>query len=86
MKYDDYRDPKLRLARIFVRTIYKTMENQYCKVGAITPMNSNRQTIHLLEYQYQNFMDKASNINDAKLVEFFESKAKKVQRILENLV
>ncbi len=62
------------------------MENQYCKVGAVTPLTSNRQTINLLEYQYQNFMHKASNINDAKLVEFFESKAQKVQKILENLV
>ena len=62
------------------------MENQYCKVGAITPLTSNRQTIHLLEFQYQNFLDKASNINDAKLIEFFESKAQNVQRILENLV
>jgi putative alpha-1,2-mannosidase len=62
------------------------MENQYCKVGAITPLTNNRQAIHLLEYQYQNFIHKASNINDAKLVEFFESKAKKVQKILENLV
>ena len=66
--------------------MYITMENQYCKVGAVTPLTSNRQTIHLLEFQYQNFLDKASNINDAKLIEFFESKAQKVQRILENLV
>lgn len=62
------------------------MENQYCKVGAVTPLTSSRQTIHLLEFQYQNFLDKASSINDAKLIEFFESKAQKVQRILENLV
>ena len=62
------------------------MENQYCKVGAATPLTSNRQNIHLLEFQYQNFLDKASTINDAKLIEFFESKAQKVQRILENLV
>lgn len=62
------------------------MENQYCKVGTVTPMTSGRQAIHLLEYQYQNFLDKASTINDAKLVEFFESKAQKVQKILENLV
>lgn len=62
------------------------MENQYCKVGSVTPMTNGRQAIHLLEYQYQNFMEKASNINDAKLVEFFESKAQKAQKILENLV
>jgi len=62
------------------------MENQYCKVGAVTPMTVSSQTVHLLEFQYQNFMQKASNINDVKLVEFFESKAQKVQKILENLV
>lgn len=62
------------------------MENQYCKVGAVTPLTSSTQTIHLLEFQYQNFLDKASSINDDKLIEFFESKAQKVQRILENLV
>lgn len=62
------------------------MENQYCKVGAVTPLTSSIQTIHLLEFQHQNFLDKASSITDVKLIEFFESKAQKVQRILENLV
>jgi len=60
------------------------MEKQYCKVGTITPMTTGRQAIALLEYQYQNFMDKASS--DKNLSEYFESKAKKVQRMLENLV
>jgi hypothetical protein len=62
------------------------MENQYCKVGAVTPIASNRQAIHLLEYQYQNFVEKASNINDAKLMEFFELKAEKIKKVLENLM
>ena len=62
------------------------MENQYCKVGAVTPLSNGRQAIHLLEYQYQNFMEKAANMNDAKLVEFFELKAQKIKKILENLV
>lgn len=62
------------------------MENQYCKVGAVTPIAADRNMIHLLEYQYQNFLEKASNINDAKLVEFFELKATKIKRVLENLV
>lgn len=62
------------------------MENQYCKVGTITPIAANRNMIHLLEYQYQNFLDKASNMNDAKLVAFFELKASKIKRVLENLV
>jgi len=60
------------------------MEKQYCKVGTITPMTNGRQAIALLEYQYQNFMDKASS--DTNLSEYFESKAKKIQRMLENLV
>ncbi|MGB6151556.1 MAG: hypothetical protein WBG48_06150 [Pricia sp.] len=64
------------------------MENQYCKVGSVTPMTANRNVISLLEYQYQNFLDKASNLEytDAKLVEFFEQKAQKIQKILENMI
>ncbi len=76
----------MQVKRIFERTINKTMENQYCKVGAVTPLQSSRQAVHLLEYQYQNFLDKASNINDANLVEFFELKAAKIKKVLENLV
>lgn len=51
-------------------------------------MAANRNVISLLEYQYQNFLDKASNMEytDAKLVEFFEQKAEKIQRILENMM
>lgn len=62
------------------------MKDQYCKVGAITPITNGSQSIHLLEYQYQNFMDKASGINDAKLIAFFELKAQKAKKMLENLV
>lgn len=66
--------------------IFKTMENQYCRVGTVTPIAANRNMIHLLEYQYQNFLEKASDINDANLVAFFELKASKIKRELENLV
>lgn len=64
------------------------MENQYCRVGTTTPITTGRQAIALLEYQYQNFMEKASSMEytDAKLGEFFESKAQKIKRILETLV
>ncbi len=64
------------------------MENQYCKVGSVTPITANRNIISLLEYQYQNFLEKASNLEytDAKLVEFFEQKAQKIQKILENIM
>ncbi|MFC4094474.1 hypothetical protein [Euzebyella saccharophila] len=64
------------------------MENQYCKVGQVTPIEANRNAINLLEYQYQNFIEKASNLEytDAKLIEFFEQKAQKIQKLLENMV
>ena len=62
------------------------MENQYCKVGAVTPLNNGSQAIQVLEYQYQKFLERASSINDAKLVEYFEIKAQKIQKVLENLV
>lgn len=64
------------------------MENQYCKVGQVTSIEANRNAINLLEYQYQNFIEKASNLEytDAKLVEFFEQKAQKIKKTLENMV
>ena len=64
------------------------MENQYCRVGTVTPITSGAQAITLLEYQYQNFLEKASNMeySDAKLIEYFEQKAQKIKGILENLV
>lgn len=65
-----------------------TMDNQYCRVGSVTPITSGRQAVALLEFQYQSFMEKASNMEyaDAKLREFFEQKALKIRKILENLV
>lgn len=65
-----------------------SMENQYCRVGSITPMRNERLTISLLEYQYQSFMEKASDIKYAntRLGEFFENKARQIKKILESLV
>ena len=64
------------------------MEKQYCKVGSSTPIAANPDALTLLEYQYQNFLDKATNMqySDTKLGEFFEQKAQKLKRLLENLV
>jgi putative alpha-1,2-mannosidase len=64
------------------------MENQYCRVGAITPMSNERLAVTLLEYQYQNFMEKATDIKYAntRLGEFFENKAQQIKKILESLV
>ena len=63
------------------------MENQYCKVGSVTSILAGKQAITLLEYQYQCFMERASNIkyNNTKLGEFFELKAKKTKKRLEEL-
>ncbi|CAM3550458.1 Lacal_2735 family protein [Zobellia roscoffensis] len=64
------------------------MENQYCKVGTVTSIASNRNAISLLEHQYQTFLGKANDMKyaDTKLVEFFEQKAEKIQRVLENMM
>ena len=35
------------------------MEKQYCKVGTITPVNSGRQAVAMLEYQYEKFLEKS---------------------------
>lgn len=42
----------------------------------------------LLEYQYQNFLEKATDIKYAntRLGEFFENKARQIKKILESLV
>lgn len=64
------------------------MEKQYCKVGSVTPIAAKGNLITLLEYQYQNFLDKASNLEytDAKLVEFFEQKAQKIKKSMEKMM
>lgn len=61
------------------------MEKQYCKVGATTPITSGNRAISVLEYQYRVFSEKALQA-DHKLKEFFELKAIKIKRTLENLV
>ncbi|WP_299429828.1 hypothetical protein [uncultured Maribacter sp.] len=63
------------------------MNKQYCKVGSSTPLGNGSQTISLLEYQYQNFIEKANlNNTDAKLGEFFNLKAQKIKKDLEKLM
>ena len=64
------------------------MDNQNCKVGAVTPITSGQQAVAVLEHRYQNFLQKASDRNgtDSRLLEFFEHKAQKIKRVLETLV
>ncbi|PIF01518.1 MAG: hypothetical protein CR994_00860 [Maribacter sp.] len=63
------------------------MENQYCKVGSVTSILAENQAITLLEYQYQCFMERAANIKygNTRLREFFESKAEKTKKKLDEL-
>jgi len=61
------------------------MNSQYCRVGTVTPITKNAQAVDVLEYQYQVFLEKAANA-DVHLMEFFEAKAKKIRRVLEELV
>jgi hypothetical protein len=51
-------------------------------------MSNERLTVSLLEYQYQNFMEKASDLKNVNtgLGDFFENKAQQIKRILETLV
>jgi methyl coenzyme M reductase subunit C-like uncharacterized protein (methanogenesis marker protein 7) len=64
------------------------MEKQYCKVGTVTPIAAKADAITMLEYQYQNFANKASNIqySNTKLGDFFELKARKIKKALAELV
>lgn len=62
--------------------------NHYCKVGAITPITSGSHAVAVLEVRYQNFLAKASDLEyaDAALREFFEKKAQKIKKVLEEMV
>ncbi|APQ18191.1 hypothetical protein [Maribacter hydrothermalis] len=63
------------------------MNKQYCRVGSVTPIAANADIITMLEYQYENFLDKASNLqSNNQLGEFFEKKAQKIKKTLEGLV
>ncbi|MBO0321936.1 hypothetical protein J0X14_06490 [Muricauda sp. CAU 1633] len=60
------------------------MNNQYCRVGTVTPITSGSQAITILEFRYKNFIEKAAN-GDSHLVEFFKRKAQSIKKVLESL-
>jgi hypothetical protein len=62
------------------------MEKQYCKVGSVTPIAATANPTTLLEYQYQVFLEKATQMKNTNLGEFFETKAQRVKKVLETLV
>lgn len=63
------------------------MKNQYCRVGAVTPITSGNQAVSILEFRYQNFIQKAADATyiDTNLAEFFKRKAQEIKRVLEKL-
>ncbi len=63
------------------------MKNQYCRVGAVTPITSGSHAVSILEFRYQNFIEKAAEATtlDTNLSEFFKRKAQGIKKVLENL-
>lgn len=64
------------------------MENQYCRVGATTPVFSGEYGVKWLENQYIHFARKAAEAKQGEtpLSDFFEHKARQLQRMLQNLL
>ncbi len=63
------------------------MQNQYCRVGTVTPITSGNHAISMLEFRYKSFLEKAadaSNIN-TNLGDFFNRKAQELKKVLESL-
>ncbi|WP_437397015.1 hypothetical protein [Flagellimonas lutimaris] len=63
------------------------MNNQYCKVGSVTPITSVSQAASVLEVMHNNFMEKAASVSgkDTQLGEFFKRKAQSIKKVLESL-
>ena len=59
------------------------MNHQYCKVGAINPMAEGSEGLRNLESRYRDFKQKAEKtIEGNPLREFFEHKARQLERLL----
>ncbi|WP_420400435.1 hypothetical protein [Flagellimonas sp.] len=63
------------------------MKNQYCRVGAVTPITSGNQAITVLEFRYQKFIEMAADAAyiNTNLGEFFKRKAQSIKKVLEQL-
>lgn len=64
------------------------MENQYCRVGAVTPITVGEQALSVLELRYKSFVEKAAHVAaaDIRLGEFFNRKAQQIKKILDSLI
>lgn len=63
------------------------MNNQFCKVGATTPITSGSNALNILEYRYQVFLEKAKEATSMnnQLEGFFKRKAEAFKNILDSL-
>jgi hypothetical protein len=63
------------------------MEKQYCRVGSSTPMAQLNQPSHFLESLYNDFKDRAMSPNQGttNLGSFFEQKAERIQKMIQEL-
>lgn len=63
------------------------MNNQYCKVGTVTPITGLSQAASVLEVMHNNFIEKAASVSgkDSQLGDFFRNKAQSIKKILESL-
>lgn len=63
------------------------MKNQFCKVGAITPITSGANAINTLEAMYHAFLEKAKDATyaNSNLGDFFKRKAEAFKNILDGL-
>jgi len=64
------------------------MENQYCKVGTVTPILNANNAVVILQHRYEVFLNKAMDANyiGTQLGDFFERKAQNIKKTLEELM
>lgn len=63
------------------------MNHQYCRVGSISPMDQGSESLRNLESRYRDFKHKAEKAIEGQnpLREFFEHKARQMERLLKDL-
>ena len=79
--------PKPYFQRIFDITNLIVMQNQYCKVGTVTPITSGNHAVAVLKFRYQSFLEKAADATymNTNLGDFFNRKAQELKKVLESL-
>ncbi|GGG50313.1 hypothetical protein GCM10011414_19990 [Croceivirga lutea] len=61
------------------------MNNQNCRIGAVTPVEQLNEAVTALEYHYHGFVEKAASTLDSRLADFFEGKANSFKKLLDQM-